>query len=91
MVICNTDNEEIKKLAHKTVEVPHQVDCLQGILTIIPIQLLSMHIAELRNCDVSAHVLFCVLHYCAFAHHGWRSHYLFQSFSHLCIHGLSVH
>ena len=61
MVICNTDNEEIKKLAHKTIEVPHQVDCLQGILTIIPIQLLSMHIAELRNCDVSTHIPFCVL------------------------------
>jgi len=41
-------------MAHKTIEVPHQVDCLQGILTIIPMQLLSLHIAELRNCDVSA-------------------------------------
>jgi len=27
-------------------------DCLQGILTIIPMQLLSLHIAELRKCDV---------------------------------------
>jgi len=54
IVVCNNDDEEVKKLAHKTIEVPHQVDCLQGILTIIPMQLLSMHIAELRNCDVSA-------------------------------------
>jgi len=54
VVICNSDDDEIKKLAHKTIEVPRQVDCLQGILTIIPMQLLTLHIAELRNCDVSS-------------------------------------
>lgn len=53
IVICNTADEDIAKLARKTIEVPQQVDCLQGILTIIPMQLLSLHIAELRNCDVS--------------------------------------
>jgi glutamine---fructose-6-phosphate transaminase (isomerizing) len=53
-VICNNGDEEIAKLARKTIEVPQQVDCLQGILTIVPMQLLSLHIAELRNCDVSS-------------------------------------
>ncbi|GIY90627.1 glutamine--fructose-6-phosphate aminotransferase 2 [Caerostris extrusa] len=32
--------------------VPHTVDCLQGILTVIPMQLLSFHIAVLRECNV---------------------------------------
>ncbi|KAK2177478.1 hypothetical protein NP493_596g00005 [Ridgeia piscesae] len=50
-VICNTGDEETKSHVSKTLEVPTTVDCLQGILTIIPLQLLSMHIAELRNCD----------------------------------------
>ena len=36
------------------IEVPRQVDCLQGILTIIPMQLLTLYIAELRNLDVRA-------------------------------------
>jgi glucosamine--fructose-6-phosphate aminotransferase (isomerizing) len=52
IVICNAGDEEVKNFAVKTIEVPLQVDCLQGILTIIPMQLLSLHIAELRKCDV---------------------------------------
>lgn len=53
-MICNVDDAETKMHANKVIEVPEQVDCLQGILTVIPLQLLSLHIAELRNCDVSA-------------------------------------
>jgi len=52
IVICTSGDEETKKCAYKTISVPSTVDCLQGILTIIPMQLLSLHIAELRNCDV---------------------------------------
>lgn len=52
VVICNTGDEETKMHAYKALEVPPQVDCLQGLLTIIPMQLLSLHIAELRDCDV---------------------------------------
>lgn len=52
IVICNSGDEETKKMAYKALEVPQQVDCLQGILTIIPMQLLALHIAHLRNCDV---------------------------------------
>lgn len=41
------------KHAFKYLEVPHTVDCLQGILTVIPLQLLSYHLAVLRGCNVS--------------------------------------
>uniref|UniRef100_H3CBE4 glutamine--fructose-6-phosphate transaminase (isomerizing) n=1 Tax=Tetraodon nigroviridis TaxID=99883 RepID=H3CBE4_TETNG len=32
-----------------TINVPHCVDCLQGILSVIPLQLLSFHLAVLRG------------------------------------------
>ena len=34
------------------LEVPKIVDALQGILTVIPLQLLSYHLAVLRGCNV---------------------------------------
>jgi len=40
------------KNAYKTIELPHTVDCLQGILSVIPLQLLSFHLAVLRGYDV---------------------------------------
>ena len=54
IVICNTGDTETISHAHKVIEVPEQVDCLQGILTIIPLQLLSLHIAERLKYDVSS-------------------------------------
>lgn len=48
---------ETQKHAYKFLDVPHNVDCLQGILTVIPMQLLSFHIAVLRGYDVSISVL----------------------------------
>ncbi|PLW19950.1 hypothetical protein PCANC_00414 [Puccinia coronata f. sp. avenae] len=36
----------------RILRVPQTVDCLQGLLTIIPMQLLSYHIAILRGVDV---------------------------------------
>lgn len=52
IVICEQDDKDTKELAFKSIEVPHTVDCLQGILTVIPLQLLSYHIAVLRGCNV---------------------------------------
>ncbi|XP_076318123.1 glutamine--fructose-6-phosphate aminotransferase [isomerizing] 2-like isoform X2 [Tachypleus tridentatus] len=52
VIICEKGDEETKKHAYNTLEVPHTVDCLQGILTVIPLQLLSYHIAVLRGCNV---------------------------------------
>lgn len=52
IVICEKGDDETQALASKTLEVPHTVDCLQGILTVIPMQLLSYHIAVLKGCNV---------------------------------------
>ncbi|KPP75475.1 glutamine--fructose-6-phosphate aminotransferase-like [Scleropages formosus] len=52
IIICCEDDPEIMKSAYKTIELPHTVDCLQGILSVIPLQLLSFHLAVLRGYDV---------------------------------------
>ncbi|KAL0281090.1 UNVERIFIED_CONTAM: hypothetical protein PYX00_002186 [Menopon gallinae] len=52
ILICEKDDEETASMGYKTLEIPHVVDCLQGILTVIPMQLLSYHIAVLRGCNV---------------------------------------
>ncbi|XP_068722163.1 glutamine--fructose-6-phosphate aminotransferase [isomerizing] 1-like [Montipora capricornis] len=52
IIICNEGDEEVKSHAFRTLEVPKTVDCLQGILSVIPLQLLSFHIAVLKGYDV---------------------------------------
>ncbi|CRL08008.1 CLUMA_CG020861, isoform A [Clunio marinus] len=52
IVICEQGDKETEQFASKILEVPKTVDCLQGILTVIPMQLLSYHIAVLRGCNV---------------------------------------
>lgn len=52
IIICEQGDKETEAMAFKSIEVPHTVDCLQGVLTVIPLQLLSYHIAVLRGCNV---------------------------------------
>ncbi|XP_063849540.1 glutamine--fructose-6-phosphate aminotransferase [isomerizing] 2-like isoform X4 [Scylla paramamosain] len=52
ILICNKGDEEPQKYASKVLEVPKTVDCLQGLLTVIPLQLLSYHVAVLKGCNV---------------------------------------
>jgi len=52
IVICENDDIETQKHASKSLLVPHTVDCLQGVLTVIPLQLLSYHLAVKRGCNV---------------------------------------
>lgn len=52
IVICEKDDNEVLQRVSRTLQIPHIVDCLQGILTVIPLQLLSFHIAVLRGYDV---------------------------------------
>lgn len=52
IIICEEGDTETLSFGHKSLEVPKTVDCLQGILTVIPMQLLSFHIAVLKGCNV---------------------------------------
>jgi glucosamine--fructose-6-phosphate aminotransferase (isomerizing) len=51
IVLCTEDDDGIPKGA-KTIRVPKTIDCLQGLLNIIPLQLLSYHLAVKNGCDV---------------------------------------
>ncbi len=45
-------DEVVKELADHVVEVPETLECLTPLLTTIPLQLLSYHIAVMRDCNV---------------------------------------
>jgi len=51
IIICNTGDDNISN-KYKTIRVPQVVDCLSGIVTIIPLQLLSYHLAVMHGVDV---------------------------------------
>ncbi|KAG1761078.1 hypothetical protein EDD22DRAFT_986660 [Suillus occidentalis] len=51
IVVCNEGDTGIKAGA-KTIRVPRTMDCLQGLLNIIPLQLLSYHLAIKNGFDV---------------------------------------
>src|SRR5882762_9944273 len=51
IVLCNEGDEGIQQ-GVKTIRVPQTVDCLQGLLNIIPMQLLSYHLAVMKGFDV---------------------------------------
>jgi glucosamine--fructose-6-phosphate aminotransferase (isomerizing) len=51
IVICNEDDDAVSKDV-KTIRVPQTVDCLQGLVNIIPLQLLSYHLAINKGFDV---------------------------------------
>ncbi|XP_074503616.1 glutamine--fructose-6-phosphate aminotransferase [isomerizing] 2 [Sebastes fasciatus] len=52
IILCCQDDPEMSQMSYDTIELPHTVDCLQGILSVIPLQLLSFHLAVLRGFDV---------------------------------------
>ena len=50
VIICNNDDTSVPELG--TIRVPNTVDCLQGLLTVVPLQLLSYHLATAAGFDV---------------------------------------
>lgn len=52
IVICNENNPSEIPAGCRAIVVPCTVDCLQGIINVIPLQLLSYHLAVLHGVDV---------------------------------------
>jgi glucosamine--fructose-6-phosphate aminotransferase (isomerizing) len=52
IAIVNEGDTRAAELADDVIEVPYVEDFLQPIVNIVPLQLLSYHIAVLRGCDV---------------------------------------
>lgn len=52
IAVTTSANTAVANLAEFTITVPETFDCLTPLLTVIPLQLLSYHIAINRKCDV---------------------------------------
>lgn len=52
IAIVNEDDTQIEELAEYVIRIPHTLDFLMPILSIIPLQLLAYYIAVKRECDV---------------------------------------
>ncbi len=52
IAIVSEGDEEIRKVAEFVIEIPKTLDSLTPLLSVIPLQLLSYHIAVLRGCNV---------------------------------------
>ena len=50
-VVCEGDTEAAR-LADDIIEIPAVEECLQPVVTVIPLQLLAYHIAVARGCDI---------------------------------------
>jgi len=51
IILC-TEDHDFSAYASKIIKVPKTVDCLQGCVNIIPLQLLAMYLAQHRGHDV---------------------------------------
>lgn len=52
IVICNKDDEEFVNEKCEKIEMPTTVDCLQGLLNVIPLQLIAYWLAIAENLNV---------------------------------------
>jgi len=52
IIICCEDDPTLQQTRWRKIVVPGTVDCLQGILNIVPLQLLSYHLAVMNGFDV---------------------------------------
>jgi len=52
IAIVTEGDQTVKSLADHVIEIPETIESLTPLLTTIPLQLLSYHIAVMRNCNV---------------------------------------
>lgn len=51
IILCHEDDDDIPT-GFRTIRVPKTVDCLQGLINVVPLQLVAYHLAVLRGFDV---------------------------------------
>lgn len=52
IVICNPNDPEFKAGQAEKIEIPKTVDCLQGLLNVIPLQLMAYWLAVAEGLNV---------------------------------------
>ena len=52
LAIVTEGDEEVKRMVQDVVEIPQTINCLVPLLSVIPLQLLSYHVAVARGLNV---------------------------------------
>jgi len=52
IAIVTEGDKTVKELADHVIEIPHVDDALEPLVSSIPLQLLSYHVAVMRGCNV---------------------------------------
>lgn len=52
IVICNPNDDEFSSNKAEKIEIPKTVDCLQGLLNVIPLQLMAYWLAVAEGLNV---------------------------------------
>lgn len=52
IVLCNPADPEFKTSEAQKIEIPKTVDCLQGLLNVVPLQLIAYWLAVLEGLNV---------------------------------------
>lgn len=52
IAIVTSGDRRVAELADRSIEIPKTDDCLVPLVSVIPLQLLSYHVAVMRGCDV---------------------------------------
>ena len=52
IALVNNNDVQVKKMAEHVIEIPETLEYLSPLLNVIPLQLISYHIAVMRGCNV---------------------------------------
>jgi glucosamine--fructose-6-phosphate aminotransferase (isomerizing) len=52
VAIVSEGDAQVAQMVDEVIEVPHTLDCLAPLLTAIPLQLLSYHVANAKGLNV---------------------------------------
>jgi glucosamine--fructose-6-phosphate aminotransferase (isomerizing) len=52
VAIVTEGDQLLNKMADHTIEIPDADECLMPLITVVPLQLLSYHVAVMRGCNV---------------------------------------
>jgi glucosamine--fructose-6-phosphate aminotransferase (isomerizing) len=52
IAVATEGDADIARKADQVIYIPPTLECLEPLLTVVPLQLLAYHIALLRGCDV---------------------------------------
>ena len=52
IAIVSDSDTEIRKIADDVIDIPSTIECLDPLLTVIPLQILAYHVAVLKGLDV---------------------------------------